>query len=137
MQPHFGKLFTNSSERSDVIVVRVRDENMTQHKLVFFNGFQNLLSIPAGIKQRSFTRNFVPDEITIHRDVLSRGTKRMQFAPGAEIPFRRSPAIGNSFELSGGQSYQTCESHKIRAFPDLTGLLQSTKFCRRYTCSIG
>ena len=95
------KLFTNASECSDVIFVRVRDEDMAKNDLVFLKKLEDGAGFPPGVEQGGFARDFVPNEIAVHRDALSSGGDAAEFAPDAEIFFGRFPAGGEFLEFCG------------------------------------
>src|SRR5258708_2189758 len=78
MKPHFRKFLPNAAESGNVIVVCVRDENMAEHELVFFDHLQNWLSILTCIQQRGFSPELRPNELTISRHCFGSGGERTQ-----------------------------------------------------------
>ena len=64
-----------------VILVQVREKKMPKLELVFAYQVQNRRCFPAGIKQSSFARDLIPNQVTIDRDVFARGGDDAQLAP--------------------------------------------------------
>ena len=65
---NFWKFFSDGAHRRNVVLVHMRDEKMLQLQIVFLDESEHRRGIPAGIEQRCFTRNFVPDQITIQSE---------------------------------------------------------------------
>ena len=84
--------------------------------------------IESGVKQRRVARDFIPDEIAIHRDALARRREHAQFAPEAQILFRRQPAVGDAFKFGRIQPISGASVAKFdfrRGFP---GFFQRGQF---------
>jgi hypothetical protein len=137
MKTHFGKFFANRTESRNVIVVRVSDEKMPKDQLVLLDHVQDRLRVPTSIEQRCFARDFVPDKITIYRDVLSGARERSQLAPTADILFGWVPAIGDPFELRGVKPDQIRKRNEIGTPGGLSGIFNRSQFRKRKSCRAG
>src|SRR5262249_37762130 len=91
MQAYFRERLPDFAEDRNVVLMRVCDEQVTQHELVFADELQDGLGFPARVKQRRFARDFVPDQITVDRDSLRSRGDGPQFAPDTQILISRFP----------------------------------------------
>ncbi len=100
----FGNSLADFRHACDVIVMRVRDKQMLELKLIFRNNFQNRRGVPAGVEQRGFARDLVPNQIAMHRVAAFGRADLPELPPHTQIFLRWQPAVGNDFQLGGIQS---------------------------------
>src|SRR2546426_12743027 len=116
MQADFRKAFANGPERSEVVFMCVSNENVPQLKLVFGKNVENRLCLPTGIKQRGFTRDFVPRQVTVHGNAVGGRGKAAQFAPKGQVLLRRRPPVVEPFQLRWMQTDQLRKGAEVRCF---------------------
>src|SRR3954470_934613 len=91
----------------------VRDENVFELKLVFFDQLQNGSSLPAGVEHCRFARDFVPDQVAMNLSAGFCSADLTKLAPGAKILGRRQPAAGNRLQFARIESDQRSERAKV------------------------
>src|ERR1035437_3991643 len=110
---------------------------MFELKLPGGEAIKNRLGVEAGVEERRVTRDFVPDEITIHGQAIACRCKDAQFMPGGQIFWRRQPTAGDALKLRGVQADQWREGGKIYWQRTLAGGFERRKFGFRNACQIG
>jgi len=68
----------------------VRDENVPELKLFGSDGVENRFRVEPGIEQRRVALDFVPDEVTIHRQPFVRRGEHADFRAIGSNPFARA-----------------------------------------------
>src|SRR5207302_4592343 len=124
MQFDFGQTTANRFKRSDVIRVRVRDEEMFELELVLVDEVKNRLRVESSVEQRRFAGDLVPHQIAVHFEACSGSRDGAQFTPEPPIAVLRQPAVRDAFELAAMQTNFRRERPKIGSPGGLTGLLQ-------------
>ena len=133
VQMNFGKAFANRLQSRHVVLVRVRDEQVFELKLIFLNQLEDGRDIPTGVEQRGIAGDFVPNQITMHRVAAFGRADLPQLAPEAQILFRRMPAVGDGFEFGRVQPDEIRQRREIRSPADLSGCFQRGQFRFRNT----
>ena len=83
-------------------------------------------SRPVSNKRR-VARDFVPDQIAIHGKTVAGGGEHADFAPLAQIFFRRQPTVGDGFEFLRIEAENFSERGKICFLGALRRILQAQK----------
>ena len=67
--------------------------------LVLRDEIENRFGLPAGVEESCFTRNFIPDEVAVDRDVVVGSGNDPKFAPCSKIDVRGKPAASYVFQF--------------------------------------
>ena len=128
VQMNFGEAFANWLQARHVVLVRVRDEQMLELKLIFLDQLENGSGIPAGIEQCGVACDFIPNQIAMHGVAALGRADLPQLAPPAQILFRRQPAAGHAFEPGRIQPDEVRQRREIRSLADLSGGFKRGQF---------
>ena len=114
MEPRLGEAVAHRLEGGDVILMRVRDENVAELELVLGNQAEDGLSLPTGVEQGRLARNLIPYQVAVDGHAAVGGADAAQFAPPAQVLGRRGPALGDRCQLGGLQVQQFPQALEIR-----------------------
>jgi len=88
-----GMAFTDGTQGGEVIGVGMRDEDVTQHQLVFVDEPQHGGGVETGVEQGGVPGDLVPDQIGVHRHVIVGGGDDAEFAPLGHVRRAGQPAV--------------------------------------------
>ena len=132
MQPRFRPRRADFRQCFDMIPMRVRYKNVPELKLFGGDGVENRPGVESGVKERRLARDFIPDEIAIHRQPVARCGEHADFPPDAQILLRGQPPIGDGFKFLRIQANQRREFGEIDFHRGFPGFLQDGQFGSGY-----
>ena len=124
VQMDIGKVVADSRHAGYVIVMCVRDEQVFELKLVFLHQLQHRAGVPAGVEHRRLARDFVPDQVTMHRIAALCRADLPQFPPGAQIFPLRQPTFRNRLQPARVQLKERSQRRELDAPGNLARILK-------------
>lgn len=124
MKPGLGPGFANFWQHLDVVPMRVGNENVPELELVFREAIKNRAGVEARVKQRRLARNLIPNQVTIHSEPVPGRLENTDFAPAAQVFWRRQPTAGNPFELLGMKPQAFPQREQVNLWRGRPGFFQ-------------